>query len=831
MDGLLRFESVPFYAQLGLHILLREPPKGIALENLPDPFLSLPRMDPTGRWLMGSICTDAGQKIFPVLLRVLRDSIVIRSGQSANNHQIELLWQQEKELFARSSKSASGLLRFSSFEKETGQLVKILPLLFCKRKKLFFHPICPQCGKKLTECRDDNLLRKALLQPFSKSLQRYLYCPDCSLEREYRPAFYARDLTASDMENSSVTDRLGLMRLWTQLLKSDSVSKAFPCLNCSSSSTCFPADQKIGESARLLVPLSFYNFFLIIHRFASLDMDHASDLLGGLPVDEFLDKMKESRDEVQVQTAQSLVAQRSTSSFYFLARENASCSALNEILALKLSLFYEVVSCIKRAWEFIGRPLLTINPESFGIGFLDDPSITPIYWSSTVAPIHLSTALSSDPVIGNFTDVQGKQKFSLNPLFVTRPEYSLAEAKTLNNTGYGNLLVKRCDKTEEESAFRIDAMFQTSRSVTLEPLSYVKIHLGLEQGFKKSLPVVFEIKEASQKDAVLTSVPFHPTPDDVQLFEFLTSQPPFEVPFEVLPSYGLETDLYSLGILALRFFLANRKQTLNTLLDIVERLKTKIPKNVKNGTLSLDWKSIVEKENPDTSILTANNLSHDPEQYDSSEVDSDLWNSLIDLIFNLIFSFERTGYLRNDDAAVNTIWNNILADLESLKNRAVRTFISSGEPSDLTDENLKAKTRRSALFSIFNDLISDNSWLESEKEVSPIPEKKPLAGEKPSAEDTLTIPPEIQKEAPPVPPPESADRVSPQSVPSLDETIVLPSSPKKAIHPQGTSRKEEDEKDLQPDKFMETVKQKEKKNISLDETIVIPRKPKQKKDL
>jgi len=94
-------------------------------------------------------------------------------------------------------------------------------------------------------------------------------------------------------------------------------------------------------------------------------MDHAIDLLGGLPVDEFLNKMKESRHEVQIQTAQSLEAKKSTSSFYFLTQENASCSALNEILALKLSLFYEVVSCVNNDGVEIARGLINYdNKES-----------------------------------------------------------------------------------------------------------------------------------------------------------------------------------------------------------------------------------------------------------------------------------------------------------------------------------------------------------------------------------------------------------------------------------------------------------------------------------
>ena len=159
-----------------------------------------------------------------------------------------------------------------------------------------------------------------------------------------------------------------------------------------------------------------------------------------------------------------------------------------------------------------------------------------------------------------------------------------------------------------------------------------------------------------------------------------------------------------------------------------------------------------------------------------------------------------------------------------MKKRAFRTFVSHGESPDVPDQDLKGKARRSALLTIFDDLVSDYSWLEPEKQVPPVPE------EKPSAEDTLTIPPDMPKQTPPAPAPEAADKVPPQPVPSMDETIVLPSSPKKATPSRETPEREEDAKDLSPDKFMETMKQKEKKDILLDETIVIPRKPRREKD-
>jgi len=57
------------------------------------------------------------------------------------------------------------------------ELFRNPPVTFCKKIRVYFHPLCPRCKGPLRDCRDDSLLRDHGLAEYSRSVQRYCIAP------------------------------------------------------------------------------------------------------------------------------------------------------------------------------------------------------------------------------------------------------------------------------------------------------------------------------------------------------------------------------------------------------------------------------------------------------------------------------------------------------------------------------------------------------------------------------------------------------------------------------------------------------------------------------
>ncbi len=856
MRTLFKVETIPFLGNASLHLCLRTPPKGIPLEQVPDPFIHVSRTDPTGRWFVGMLKTDMGEPLFPFCLRILKDTIDSGDDDSITNVKIEKLWRQEHALSKRIEGYRSSIYGFSLFEDECGEIRKNPPLLFCKRKRLFFSPVCPYCGRPLTECREDDLLVDVSLKPYSSSSRRYLYCPDCSPEGTFRPAFFAKEVIESERSNPLVADRYGLVGLWSRLELTQSEGGRFPCAVCDSFEKCFPKDGQIGESVKLLYPFSFYDFFGSVRRFSPYSLEHVADLVSGMPVEELEESMKAARDEIGIRTAYNLRWLAKIRSRYFSTAVPEPRVSVSEVFILKMNLYRQILGLVISAWGVTKAPLVCINPETFSVSLLEDNPVVPVFWELKIEPSFLTSILYEHFGTESSTNEE-RERIVPAPLFSLRPEYLKIDPKSIGKKVYGNLLIDKCELVDSETKVKVWGSIQYTGSQSfLEESSFIKVNLGFEQGFSRNLSVVFKVESVSSGKANIVSMPLSVGVDEIQQFQILASQPPFEVTFHFLPSFTISSDLYSMGILGLRLFLCNRKVTLEDILSTIEGFKSDIKQRLSHPETAATWQQVFNGGNEE--LFDVRNLFYDG--MDTKDVildlDSGLWDRFLTSLFKMIFSSAGNGYLESEDVRDVDVWNSVFKDLEDISGLVLTHRMPGSEEATIPAKEKDVGRKKSEIGKILQALLNDLSWLEPEKKEPPAKETEidiptpleiPATGEKreteavskvpevdmdkPPVDETVTVTLSSGKQEemvlPPIPKVDEKPSVEPDigEFDDLEKTVVLPSSRKrkKAIKT-STPRKNILGPEEQFDK--EQKKKKLDDEVFLDETIVIRKKPK-----
>ncbi len=216
--------------------------------------------DPLARIFSGAFVTDSGSVIRQVNLLFQRDTVDLSAGGDSafTNGMVDSFWQQALNSRRTGTGDASMLL---AAQLDGQQFSAFAPLFFCRRKKIFFEPLCPGCGKALQLCQDDDLLQAAGLPPYSTGVRRYLYCPSC-----IGRAWYSLERKADDPP--AVHDCRQLLLEFAEIDQTKAANRSFPCAGCEHREACFGSEQAVYDA---LFVLSFYPFHLLICDRDSLD--------------------------------------------------------------------------------------------------------------------------------------------------------------------------------------------------------------------------------------------------------------------------------------------------------------------------------------------------------------------------------------------------------------------------------------------------------------------------------------------------------------------------------------------------------------------------------
>lgn len=732
-----------------LSVSLRESPPGAVFEALPDPFARIGGREGLGSIVLGRVTVEglgnAGDR--PIALFLERDACAAAEpvenparDQAFERHYRELLRLGEKDGAPVLHPLALGAVRG-----EPPALPSSPPLIFCKRRRLFFVPPCPRCGRPLADCRDDALLVAAGLATYSGSGRRYVYCTACGAgQAAGGPGFFG----CGEGTNGGVAgSRWDLVRAWGRLVgEAAGADPSFPCPGCAHAGGCYPAGSSEGEALRLLVPFSFHGFRVFALEYLPLTYGEFCDLLGGQSWEALRSGLAERRAFDRLAALPKAPAGAAGSGAagrrLFLAGEASGRRALERLL-LKLSAFRELCRGVHAVHRVLGRPHLGLGPDGAWVGLGAGGPYAPAYWSFELRLGGMDAARCAggaeveDPLVGAEPD-----RFSCLPPSDPDPEYAHPSIARRASGGPfpGRLTVLSVEPSGGSDARVVRALLAgaTRGLEDWGPADRLRVGFGRAQGFGGDFSLAF-FQEARVREGVrLASEPFLSSAEDLAQWELLRTLPQVEAACSVERGFGPECDLYSLGVLLFRALLASPvasrdgEGVLERCRDAAARLAQSVGGPSSPGgdaQTAATWIEAFREELQDPRF--------DPED----GVPRDLWEDALALGFRLAVPPPGVSLA------------SFLEELDGLRARAEEALLQGQEPAAGEGE----------LREILGELIADPSWLDAALgggAPPPTPLPDPPAVPEVSPFPGAEVPPAVSE--PPAP-----------ERPDLDATVIL----------------------------------------------------------
>ncbi len=346
----------------------------------PFPFLCASTSDPLTRLVRAQFETDSGSIIKRVFLLLQRDSYAFSDSQASpvSNADVEAFWQEAFALF-RSNPSCA-LTTLSCRQNGRDRLEALQPLFFCRAKEIFFHPPCPKCGQALQLCRDESILTTYGLQPYSSSLNRYLYCSSC-LSSGGEAVFYAYETGSFDPP--VVWSRTDLIKEFGLLLRNGSEACGLPCLDCLDNKSCFGSEM---AAASLIAPFAFYPFFMMIFDSMSLSGPDFVALLSGASSVDLEARARQSGELGRALLLEEFGLASSDNPPFLFAKSD---KWFLEALYLKLAFLGELMRKFPPEPRGGGISYPLVSLDSLWVNMTDKSGLLPYFWNFEVAPAGL----------------------------------------------------------------------------------------------------------------------------------------------------------------------------------------------------------------------------------------------------------------------------------------------------------------------------------------------------------------------------------------------------------------------------------------------------------
>lgn len=389
-----------------------------------EPFVSL-YSGRFARVLLARVVVDPDQTLLSFAWKIQRDVFLPGTSRALTNADVERMWRAEAAELARvRSPHVVATVPIPSRHHHS------LPVTWCRRTGAWFHPPCPETGAYLTVIRDDEFLRECGLRAWSSSGMRYLYGGG---ERRTTRSFYRVPGTADERPRSGVRLRIGsqLQRDWSALVhgKEDLAARpavaAFPCRTCRHRDECYPkgvaGDEPIPAEQQL-VPLTFYDAWMLPLELQHLTYDDLCDLLGGAEWEAIRQQVDQPYAHGRLDVARTLdPAMQSPRQYLF--RHDADRFVL-EVLRLKLVAFAELCEGLRALHQQAGRPHLGLAPGNVLVRMGGGNRDLPARWLFRTALADLGSPLQVAPADASARDVppmlepgpEMRQSLYLSPL-------------------------------------------------------------------------------------------------------------------------------------------------------------------------------------------------------------------------------------------------------------------------------------------------------------------------------------------------------------------------------------------------------------------------------
>ena len=372
------------------------------LEKSPFPFLLISESTPFEHLLEAKIITDAGSDVRRVFLLQQSDNYrhVPDEMWPLTNEDIDRRWENTIELYFAQSKTASSNPLFLAGQiQKNGEYSQFHPLFYCAFKHIYFHPPCPQCGDFLHLCCDDALLAESNLTPYTTSLKRYLYCPQC-LQQSGNKQFYTYSREGNDP--AALKDRWDLVNDFGNLILKSGSLDSFPCMKCPELTTCYGTDNRVMSR---IVSYSFYPFHLLIFEADTLSAPDFLALIAGASFEALKTNLSGKQADGRLRCLQTYEHMLTTHSNFMFGSDSEK--GFLEILYLKLSFLGEL---IRKFFSDNNRAIYcdaSLSLDRVWVRVAHQAGLLPHFWNFNISILDIWSELIHLPHLSKYPPAYG----------------------------------------------------------------------------------------------------------------------------------------------------------------------------------------------------------------------------------------------------------------------------------------------------------------------------------------------------------------------------------------------------------------------------------------
>ena len=348
---------------------------------------------------------------------------------------------------------------------------------------------------------------------------------------------------------------------------------------------------------------------------------------------------------------------------FLLHGDGSLVNHVNEVFFLKLAL---LLDCFKEARSRVKThqlPLLNLSPASFNVCLQETGEQFPALWS---ARGRLSKPGQAYPLKIKSTE----QKYFIR-LGKIKPSPFLPEGMGAHSFGIGNVQIRNV--TMETDGVVLEGTLVAEDYLGLDPHDLLWFKLPLGDSRIEFHAHVYKSDTGSPREARFRTVPAKFSDSVVDSLKRAAGTRFPKSPYEIWPLLSSPCDLFSLGVMAVRIFLANSQNNLPIILDEILSLARRAGEVAKSRDDYVDQlKSLVKSDERLSGLVSPKNLiegSHTPKQAWAA-ISTDLWFEAIGWVLCLFPDTGVHSFCKDfgdvSPLALETVFDSPIQQLESI---------------------------------------------------------------------------------------------------------------------------------------------------------------------
>lgn len=348
---------------------------------------------------------------------------------------------------------------------------------------------------------------------------------------------------------------------------------------------------------------------------------------------------------------------------YLLHGWEHSVSRLNEIFFLKLAALRNIFKEVRNYVQAQQLPMLNLSPASFRVTLPEAGDQFPVLWSTQCSLVKPGQA---HPLNIKSTE----QKYFIR-LGKVEPSPFLPEGLGAHSFGIGSVRLRNVLLESNGIVLEGTLVAEDYLGLDAYDLLWFKLPLGEEK--LEFYAHVYTAEAVGPREARFRTVPVK-LADAMQARLKSSAGTTFaKSPYEIWPLLSSPCDVYSLGIMAIRFLLANGKSNLPVIVDDVLGLARHLGKDAGDGEkLQPKLKALLEREKGLMDLVSPHALIQrewTPEQA-RAQIHMDIWLEAIALVLRLFPGAGAHSYCKSfgdvSPIALETVFDHPIQELESL---------------------------------------------------------------------------------------------------------------------------------------------------------------------